>query len=42
MSTIELIEEVLEILRDMDDAFDVICSLDAKAVMEIILQRGGE
>lgn len=34
MNTLEFIEEVLEVLRDMDDALDVICNLDAKAVLE--------
>ena len=34
MNTIELVTEVLEILRDMDDAVDVICNLDAEAVVE--------
>jgi hypothetical protein len=34
MNTLEFIEEVLEVLRDMDDALDVIGNLDAKAVLE--------
>lgn len=34
MNTIELVREVLEILRDMDDAVDVICNLDAETVVE--------
>lgn len=34
MNTIELVIEVLETLRDMDDAVDVICNLDADAVVE--------
>lgn len=34
MTTIEFVREVLETLRDMDDAFDVICNLDAEAVVK--------
>lgn len=34
MNTIEFVRYVLEILRDMDDAVDVICNLDAEAVVE--------
>ena len=34
MNTIEFVKEVLEILRDMEDAYDVICNLDAEAVVE--------
>lgn len=34
MNTLEFIEEVLETLRDMDDALDVIGNLDAEAVLE--------
>lgn len=34
MNTIELVREVLETLRDMDDAIDVICNLDAESVVE--------
>ena len=34
MGTIEFVEKVLEVLRDMDDAVDVICNLDAKTVVE--------
>ena len=33
MSKREFIVEVLEILRDMEDAIDVICELDADAVL---------
>lgn len=33
MNTREFIVEVLEILRDMEDAINVICELDADAVM---------
>lgn len=33
MDTREFIVEVLEILRDMEDAINVICELDADAVM---------
>ena len=34
MNTTELVREVLETLREMDDAIDVICNLDAEAVVE--------
>ena len=34
METIEFIEKVLEALRGMDNAIDVICDLDVKAVVE--------
>jgi hypothetical protein len=33
MNKREFIVEVLEILRDMEDAIDVICELDADAVL---------
>lgn len=34
MNARDFIIEVLEILRDMEDALDVICELDADAVLE--------
>lgn len=34
MNKREFIIEVLEALRDMEDAIDVICELDADAVLE--------
>lgn len=34
MSTIEFVREVLETLRDMEDVIDVICRLDAEAVVK--------
>ena len=34
MAMIEVVREVLETLRNMDDAVDVICNLDAEAVVE--------
>lgn len=34
MNTLEFVEEVLETLRDMEDALDVICNLDAEAVVK--------
>lgn len=34
MNKREFIVEVLETLRDMEDAIDVICELDADAVLE--------
>lgn len=34
MNKREFIVEVLEALRDMEDAIDVICELDADAVLE--------
>jgi len=38
METIEFVEKVLEALRDMDDAVEVICDLDAKAVVEKMME----
>lgn len=34
MNNIEFVRDVLETLRDMEDAIDVICNLDAEAVVE--------
>lgn len=34
MNIMELVEEILDTLRYMDDAVNVICNLDAKAVVE--------
>lgn len=34
MDIVEFVEKVLDTLRDMDNGIDVICNLDAKAVME--------
>lgn len=34
MDKIELVREVLETLRDMDNAIDIICNLDAEIVVE--------
>jgi hypothetical protein len=42
METIEFVEKVLEVLRDMDDAIDVICDLDAKAVVEKMMESEDE
>lgn len=33
MNTIEFVKDVLEILRDMEDVYDVICNSDADAVV---------
>ena len=35
----ELIEEVLDILRNMPDAVEVICNLDADAVIEAMEEQ---
>lgn len=34
MDIVEFVEKVLDTLRDMDNGIDVICNLDAKAVVE--------
>ena len=34
MSNREFIEEILDVLRNMDNAIDVICNLDVDAVLE--------
>lgn len=38
METIEFIKKVLECLRDMDDAFEVIYTLDVQSVLDKMIE----
>ena len=40
MNKEEFVKRVLEILRDMEDAIDVICNLDVDVVLDKIKEEG--